>query len=96
MAKFVRAKRTGFWDGHRRRAGAVFPVSDRANEPWFDEIGPAPAGVELPTQLQGAQAPPSKGFVQLMKELGEKKAAEQPKTLGEASQSVDDGASDLT
>lgn len=41
MAKLVRAKRNGFWDGHRRRAGAVFPVADDAQESWFEDVGPA-------------------------------------------------------
>lgn len=99
MAKIVRAKRTGFWDGNRRRAGAVFPVADDAKESWFEDVGPAPDGTKLPTQLQTAQAPPPKGFVQVMQELAEKRAAEQPATLAEASQNagVDDGSiSDLT
>lgn len=102
MAKFVRAKRTGFWDGNRRREGAVFPVADNAKESWFEDVGPAPAGTKLPEQLQGAQAPAPKGFVQVMKELGDKKTAshaQQPQTLAEASQNanVDDGSvSDLT
>lgn len=100
MAKLVRAKRTGFWDGQRRRAGAEFPVADKAKASWFEDIGPAPAGTLLPAQLQNAQAPAPRGFVQVMKELGEKTVAEQPvSTLAQASQNanVDDGSvSDLT
>lgn len=100
MPKLVRAKRTGFWGGNRRRAGAVFPVEDNAKESWFEDVGPAPEGTELPTQLSTAQAPPPKGFVQVMKELGEKKQSEaSPETFAEASQlaGIDDGSvSDLT
>ena len=104
MAKMVRAKRGGFWDGHRRRAGAVFPVADDAKESWFETVGPADPDVTLPAQLQTAQAPPPRGFVQVMDELaktraGNAKSAQlQPQTLGEAARSVlvDDGVSDLT
>jgi hypothetical protein len=96
MAKFVRAKRTGFWDGQRRRNGAVFPVADNADENWFEAVGPAPAGTELPAQLLTAQAPPPRGFVQVMADLAKAEQAQRPKTLSEASSAVDDGASDLT
>jgi hypothetical protein len=68
--KLVRALRKGSWDGHRRRAGAEFVVAESAKESWFEDVGPAPEGVELPTQLPGPQSAPRKGFVQLMQELG--------------------------
>lgn len=98
MAKLVRAKRNGFWDGHRRRAGAVFPVADNAQESWFEDVGPAPAGTELPVQIKNAQAPTPKGFVQVMQEIAAPKVPEPqvPMTFAEAREYVDDGVSDLT
>ncbi|MFO7306755.1 MAG: hypothetical protein C0P74_014690 [Gammaproteobacteria bacterium] len=102
MAKLVRAKRNGFWDGHRRRAGAVFPVADDAQESWFEDVGPAPAGTELPVQIKNAQAPTPKGFVQVMQEIAvskertESQAPQVPMTFAEAREYIDDGVSDLT
>lgn len=88
--KMVRATRTGSWDGHRHRAGAVFPVrADVKDECWFVTVGPAPDDVELPPQLTGPQAPPQKTFTQIMHELGPGEpriegVGAAPKTLAEA------------
>jgi hypothetical protein len=77
MTKLVQATRGGFWDGHRRREGSIFPVADGDKAAWFEDVGPAPEGTELPTQLDGPVAPPPRSFNQAMKELskGRKKAA---------------------
>jgi hypothetical protein len=89
--KVVRAKRMGSWDGHRRRAGAEFVVAADASESWFEEVGPAPEGAELPVQITNAQAPVGKSFIDVMKQLGDKahKAStllgdQKPMTLAEA------------
>lgn len=99
MAKIVRAKKTGFWDGHRRRAGAEFPVADGARESWFEDTGKKADDAELPAQLRTAQAPAPKGFVQVMSELGKASAAQPPQTLADVGQNagLDDGSvADLT
>ena len=85
----VRAIRTGSWDGHRRRAGAVFPVRESADEKWFEYVGPAPTDAEIPGQLMTAQGAPAKTFVGVMKEMGNgenapKVTASQPATLAAA------------
>jgi hypothetical protein len=85
--KLVRAKRQGTYDGHRRRAHATFVVAADADESWFETVGPAPEGAELPPQLQTAQAPRAKSFTQVMAELGEPQlptAVPQEQTLAEA------------
>lgn len=85
--KMVRAKRTGFWDGHRRRAGAVFPVIATAKEDWFEDVGPAPEGTELPKQIVNVQAHAQKGFIELMKQQGNSEPSASPpvpQTLAEA------------
>lgn len=72
--KEVRALRTGSYDGHRRRAGVVFCVREGATESWFEDVGPAPADASLPVQLEGAQAPRGKTFIDVMKQLGQPQA----------------------
>ena len=86
--KMVRALRQGSYDGFRRRAGAIFPVAADADEKWFEDIGPAPEGTEIAPQLQNAQAPAGRSFIDTMKRLGAGAvpSAEAPKemTLAEA------------
>lgn len=94
--KEVEAVRTGSYDGHRRRAGARFFVDASAKEDWFIDIGPAPEGAELPGQLQNAQAPRGKSFIDLMRQLG-KPQLPQPvreQTLAEARDEVLAGPKD--
>ena len=80
--KTVRALRQGFYDGHRRRAGAEFVVRADAREAWFEDVGPAPEGAELPAQLPDARAPNVKSFVEVMAQLGDKPVvAEPPKPM---------------
>lgn len=68
--KLVRAKRTGSYDGHRRRAGSEFPVRADARECWFEDVGPAPEDAELPSQIQNVQAPKRKSFTEVMAQQG--------------------------
>lgn len=84
--KMVRALRDGTYDGHRRRKGAEFPVAAGAQESWFMEIGPAPEGATLPTQITNAQAPSAKSFVEVMQQLKDPvvNAPPTPMTLAEA------------
>ncbi len=91
--KMVRAKRTGSWDGHRRRAGAVFAVAASAEADWFTYEGPAPADAALPVQLTSAAPPPQKGFVEVMQQMGNGEQAPPPQTLAEAG-AAEPGASD--
>lgn len=87
--KLVRAKRTGSSYGHRRRAGSTFVVPADAKECWFEDVGPAPEGAELPAQITNAQAPQRKTFVGIMKELGRQDieakppVVEEPQTLAQ-------------
>lgn len=74
--KLVRALRTGFWEGHRRRKGAEFTVDADAKEVWFVDIGSAPEGDKAPAQLTDARGPQRKTFVGIMEQLGKKDAQE--------------------
>lgn len=90
--KLVRAKRTGSSYGHRRRAGSTFVVPAEgpgSSEIWFEDVGPAPEGSELPVQITNAQAPQRKTFIGVMKDLGRQDidvvlpVIEEPQTLGQ-------------
>lgn len=74
--KLVRALRTGFWEGHRRRAGAEFTVDAEADEAWFVKVGAAPAGDQAPTQLRDARGPQRRTFVGAMEQIAQKDAAQ--------------------
>lgn len=88
--RMVRAKRNGSWDGHRRRAGVVFPVKEGVKESWFEDVGPAPEDVELPPESPAISSPTPKGFIDIMKEQANTERAPdpQPSTLAEAAGSV--------
>lgn len=68
--KLVRAVRTGFWEGHRRRKGAEFTVDANAKEVWFVDVGAAPAGDKAPAQLTDARGPQRRTFVGAMEQIG--------------------------
>lgn len=74
--KLVRAIKTGFWEGHRRRKGAEFTVPASAKEAWFVEIGPAPAGDEPAAQLKDARGPQKRTFLGAMDVIAAKEAGE--------------------
>lgn len=73
--KKVRALRTGFWEGHRRRTGAEFTVDAKASEKWFVEIGAASADDAPPPQLQDARSAPKKTFVGAMDSIAKAESA---------------------
>jgi hypothetical protein len=68
--KWVRAKRTGFWNGHRRRAGVEFLVNADAKEVWFEDVRPAVEGDAEPVAAPvTAQAQGKRGFIDVMAQL---------------------------
>ena len=46
--KLVRAKRTGIWQSHRRRAGSMFEIDDSVEVPVWAELASAPTPAPKP------------------------------------------------
>lgn len=73
--KTVRALRTGFYEGHRRREGALFTVPADAHENWFVAVGPAAEDDAAPEQLMQVRAAPPATFVGTMDKLAKERSA---------------------
>lgn len=75
--KTVRALKTGFYEGHRRREGAIFTVPAGAKEDWFVEIGPAAEDDTAPAQLLEVRSPPPTTFVGVMDRIAQQERAKE-------------------